>query len=110
VAGPDLQCPSPSQTLTSLTEAPSHVPAMQTVPAGYLRQFPLPSQVPSSPQVEAAPIGHDPGGAWPPLGTSVQIPGALWSLQVLHVSVHALLQQRPPTQKPLWQSAAQPQA
>ncbi|HET6197644.1 MAG TPA: hypothetical protein VFE12_17915 [Acetobacteraceae bacterium] len=110
VAGPDLQRPSPSQTFTSLTEAPSQVPGSQTVPAGYFRQWPWPSQVPSWPQVAAAEEAHWPAGAWPPFATNEQIPGALGSLQVLHVSVQALLQQTPSTQNALWQSPAQPQA
>ena len=33
VAGPGLQRPRPSQTLTSTTEATSHAPGLQTVPA-----------------------------------------------------------------------------
>ena len=35
VAGPGLQRPVPSQTFPPPTDAPSHVPARQTVPAAY---------------------------------------------------------------------------
>jgi hypothetical protein len=41
-----------------------------------------------------------------PAGTNVHTPGALATLQALHVSAHSLLQHRPSTQKPLAQSAA----
>src|SRR4030095_2141153 len=40
VAGPGLQRPWPSQTLTSLTASPWHLPGLQTEPATYLRQWP----------------------------------------------------------------------
>src|SRR5207342_2299672 len=45
----------------------------------------------------------------PPAGTNVQVPGALCVLQDWHLSVQAVVQQTPSTQKPLWQSLAQPQ-
>jgi hypothetical protein len=70
----------------------------------------LPSQVPSSPQVETSVFGQtdaERGGA--PAGTKVQVPGAEVVLHDLHVSVQALLQQTPSTQKPLAQSALQAQ-
>ena len=40
LVGPGRQRPSPSQTLVLVTAAPSHAPALQTVPAGNLRQCP----------------------------------------------------------------------
>jgi hypothetical protein len=95
--------------LTSLMAAPSHVPGLQMVPGGYLRHWPWPSQVPSSPQVDTAEAAQVPDGSVAPLATKEQTPGAPWSLQVLHVPVQALLQQTPSTQKPLWQSPAHPQ-
>src|SRR5204862_7228236 len=75
VAGPGLQRPAPSQTLTLPTDEPSHVPALQTVPEAWRRQAPAPLQVPSSPQVEGSAIGHEltvRGGK--PLGTNEQVP------------------------------------
>lgn len=71
----------------------------------------MPSQVPSSPQLETSDIGQVAGrrGA-PPAGTNPQIPGAPGVLQALQVSVQAVLQQTPSTQKPLEQSPAQPHA
>ena len=75
-----------------------------------MRQPPLPSQVPSRPQEEAGPWGQTLAtlGATPS-ATSEQTPGADGVLQDLQVSVQALLQQTLSTQKPLAQSASQPQ-
>ncbi len=39
-AGPALQVPAPSHTLTSTTAAPSHIPGAQTAPLTYLRHAP----------------------------------------------------------------------
>jgi len=94
-----------------LTAAPSQVPGPQMVPAMWLRQAPLPSQVPSSPQLETSEAGQvlATRGAVP-AGTNPQSPGELGVLQDLQVSVQALLQQTLSTQKPLAQSPEQPQA
>jgi len=110
VAGPGLQWPTPSQTLTPTTDASAHAPALHTVPETCCRQAPLPSQVPSSPQLDVAATGQTLGvrGA-PPAGTALQFPGDPWTLQAIHVPVQAVLQQTPSTQKPLWQSRSQPQ-
>jgi hypothetical protein len=111
VAGPGLQRPVPSQTLTFPTDAPSHVPALQIVPEPCLRQAPAPLHVPSSPQVEGSDMGQtlgERGGS--PLGTNEHVPGDCGVLQALQASPHALLQQRPSTQNPLWQSPAHPHA
>jgi len=72
-----------------------------------LRQWPPPSQVPSRPHVDTLDWAHVAGvrGA-SPAGTKVHTPGALPTLHALHVSLHALSQQTPSTQKPLTQSAA----
>jgi hypothetical protein len=77
VAGPDLQCPWPSQTLTLVTDAPSQVPDLQVVPAGYLRQCPWPSQLPSSPQLEAGDAAQAVDCSCAPFATNEQSPGAL---------------------------------
>ena len=94
-----------------MTAAFAHAPASQTVPATWLRQAPLPSQVPSRPQVEASDAGQSIGwrGAFP-AGTTVQIPGDPCTLQARQVSLHEVLQQTPSAQKPLWQSLLQAQA
>src|SRR3954463_4095999 len=110
VAGPALHRPSPSHTSMSLTAAPSQVPGLHPVPAGCLRQRPCPSQVPSRPQLDAGVAAHAGESSGSPFATKEQSPGALAALQVLQVSPQALLQQTPSTQKPLWQSPAQPHA
>jgi hypothetical protein len=99
VAGPALQWPSPSQTLMSLTEAPSHMPGWHSVPVGCLRHFPWPSQVPSRPQLDAGDAAQSLARPLSPFATKEHVPGAFGPLQVLHVSVQALLQQTPSTQK-----------
>jgi hypothetical protein len=80
---------------------------LQTVPGMYLRQWPAPSQAPSRPHVDTFDWAQVDGvrGASPE-GTNVHTPGALPTLQALHVSLHSLSQQTPSTQKPLTQSAA----
>jgi hypothetical protein len=77
VVGPDRQRPWPSQTLTSLTAAPAHVPSEQLVPDGYRRQRPWPSQVPSRPQLDAGAAGQAADCSGIPLGTKLQTPGVL---------------------------------
>jgi hypothetical protein len=76
-----------------------------------VRQAPFPSQVPSRPQDEGGLTGQTlaTDGATP-AATNEQTPGAEGVLQDLQVSVQALVQQTPSTQKPLVQSALQPQA
>jgi hypothetical protein len=88
-----------------------HAPASQTVPATWLRQAPLPSQVPSRPQLDACDAGQSVGcrGALP-AGTMVQTPGDPCTLQARQVSLQEVLQQTPSAQKPLWQSLLQAQA
>ena len=111
IEGPEVQFPVPSQTRMPPTAAPLQVPAWQTVPSSYVRQPPLPSQVPSSPQDEEGLVGQTLaalGGT--PAATNEQTPGADGVLQDLQFSVQALLQQTPSTQKSLVQSALQPQA
>jgi hypothetical protein len=59
------------------TEAPAHCPARQTVPAGNCRQAPLPSQLPSRPQVETLEAGQVAAFRGDtPEGTNAQVPTA----------------------------------
>jgi hypothetical protein len=111
VSGPGLQRPPESQTKTPPTCEPSQAPGLQTVPGAYLRHAPAPLHVPSRPQLETSPFGHTAAARGAePLGTNEHVPGAAVVLQALHVSAHAVLQQRPSTQKPLTHSSPQPQA
>ena len=111
IDAPEVQFPVPSQTRMPPTAEPLQVPGWQTVPSSYERQPPLPSQVPSSPQDEVGPWGQTLAtlGATP-AATNEQMPGAEGVLQDLQLSVQALLQQTPSTQKLLVQSVSQPQA
>ena len=70
IVGPATQLPAPSHTRPPPTEAPVQVPGWQTVPVTKVRQLPLPSQVPSSPQVEIALFGQI-------LGERGRLPAAL---------------------------------
>ncbi|HEY2682820.1 MAG TPA: hypothetical protein VGI93_04870 [Steroidobacteraceae bacterium] len=60
---------------------------MQIVPVGYWRQAPLPSQVPSSPQVLASDVLQVFGSrGLMPDGAKVQVPIMPGTLQALHTS------------------------
>jgi hypothetical protein len=103
--GPIRHDPSPSQILIPVIPDPAQAPEAQTVPFTNLRQPPLPSQVPSSPQVEAAAIGHSLAvRGLAPAGTASQVPSDPGRLHDMHFPVHADLQQTPSTQNPLPQS------
>ena len=47
-----LHRPAPSHVLMPMIAPESHVPALHVVPGTWLRHFPVPSQVPSRPQVD----------------------------------------------------------
>jgi hypothetical protein len=92
-----------------VTPSPSQVPALHSVPDSNLRQPPLPSHFPSSPQVAAELATH-----WraslglPPNGTNSQSPSELARSHRLQVSPQAEVQQSPSTQKnPVWHSRSQ---
>jgi hypothetical protein len=111
LSAPGPQVPLPSHVLIIVTAAPLQVPGWQTVSLTYLRHAPWPSQVPSVPHVPTAVIGQvdaERGGR--PAGTNEHVPIEPFTSQRLHVSPHALSQQTPSTQKPDWQSLAQPHA
>jgi hypothetical protein len=93
------------------TASPSHRPALHVVPAGHLRQAPLPSHFPSSPHVVVACIAHAAGTrGMSPAGRLTHVPTEPAAAQVLQPSVQATLQQTPSAQKPLAHSALQPHA
>jgi hypothetical protein len=83
-------------------DAPSQLPARQTVPRGWRRQSPLPSQVPSRPQLSAADGAHalSARGA-SPAGTGEQVPGVAVRSHAWQPPVQALSQHTPDTQNPL---------
>jgi hypothetical protein len=73
------------------------------VPLTYRRQPPLPSQVPSVPQVAAPASVHWFNGSWP-AGTVEQVPPVPVRAHDRQVPVQAVLQQTPCAQKPLLHS------
>jgi hypothetical protein len=76
-----------------------------------LRHAPAPSHVPSSPHVVASAGAHVAAArGFMPADTNVHVPMAVGAEHVLHVSVQAVLQQTPSTQKLLVHSELQPQA
>jgi hypothetical protein len=104
------QLPSPSQVRMSSTESAWQVPSLHTVPRGYFRQPPLPSQVPSRPQAPAVLAGHmDESSGRAPAGTAAHSPRELGRLHAMQVSPHEEAQHTPSTQKPVWHWRSQPQ-
>jgi hypothetical protein len=106
--GPGRHCPIPSQMPTSITESPEHVPWLHIVPAGNIRQLPLPSHLPSSPQTPTAVGGQsDALRGSSPVALETQVPSEPDWLQVRQPDWQASLQQTPSTQKSLAHSCAQ---
>jgi len=106
--GPGRHWPSEVQTFSPTTASFSQLPARHTVPGTCRRQAPAPSHFPSRPQVDAASARQvDAVRGSEPAGKFTQLPAMPSAAQVLHPSVHALVQQTPSTQKPLAHSPEQ---
>ena len=92
-----------------VTLSPSHVPALHSVPFTYWRQAPLPSQVPSCPQVAGVLAAQVRGSCgFTPEGTTEQSPRELGRSQAMQVAPQAEVQQSPSTQNnPVWHSPSQ---
>ena len=102
--------PFPSHERTPVAPSPSQVPALHSVPLTNWRQAPLPSQVPSSPQLAGVLAGQTRESlGLPPDGMKKHSPRWLARLHALQVSPQALVQQIPSAQKPLWHSPSQVQ-
>jgi hypothetical protein len=83
------------------TPSPSQAPLSQIVSATYNRQPPLPSQVPSFPQVVGVLALHRDGSVGEaPAGMKLQSPSALGRLHALQLSLQADVQHTPSTQYP----------
>ena len=67
-----MQTP-PVQREASVRVEPLHDGSLQTIPVGYLRQAPLPSQVPSKPQLALPSSGHSSRGSVP-TAASMHVP------------------------------------
>ena len=70
---------------------------MQTT-LSHLRQLPLPSQVPSRPQLDGACALHVPWAGIAPAETGEQVPTRPATLHAEHAAVHAVSQQTPSMQ------------
>jgi hypothetical protein len=97
VAG--LHVPAPSQARAGVNVEPTQVAAAHGVPVAYRRQPPLPSQVPSVPQLAPPLSVHWDSGSLP-AGTLVQVPALPDSAHDWQVPVQLELQQTPCWQKP----------
>jgi hypothetical protein len=98
---PAWQTPLPSHTRADDSVDPVQPPGTHSVAAGYLRQAPLPSHMPSRLQLEAPSSGHSLSGSMP-AGTAEQRPSEPGSLQVEQASLQAVSQQNPSTHDPVW--------
>lgn len=96
-----VHMPLPSQVDGGVATLPAQAPAAHTVPAGYLRQAPLPSHLPSVLQVVAAATAHIMRGSALPAGIAVQVPGEAATLHARHDPQALAAQQTPSTQLPL---------
>jgi hypothetical protein len=97
-----MQAPTPSQVEASWRwlVADEHDGGAHTVPARCLRHAPLPSQVPSVPQVAAVCGRQAPRGSAAPLPTRLHVPGCP-AEHDRQGPVQASVQHTPSTQKPL---------
>ncbi len=78
---------------------PVHAATLHAAPAGWRRQPPLPSHVPSKPHVEAGWLAHSAVAV--PAGTGAHVPSMPGKLQAWHKAPQAEAQQTPSTQSVL---------
>jgi hypothetical protein len=100
------QVPVPLQVEGEVAVVPLQLPDLHTVPAAYLRQAPLPSHLPSRPQVDMFSIGQERVGSSAPAGTGEQVPARPATLHAWQLPQLAVSQQTPLVQKPLAHSEA----
>jgi hypothetical protein len=111
LALPITQVPRPSQVETARWVAMAQLSGAHSVPLGYSRQAPVPSQVPSLPHEVAFSSTHTPCGSGKPAPILVQVPGATGMAQERQAPLQASLQQTPSAQNPerhclpIWQAA-----
>jgi hypothetical protein len=105
---PVTQAPLASQVDGSrrMLVAALQAPPPHTVPAGYLRQPPVPSQVPSVAQLEGGCAMHMPRVSAPPAAIRLQRPGCGPAAHVRQAPAQASSQQTPSLQIPLAHWAA----
>ena len=103
-----MHLPVPSHDMIPLMPSPSQVPDRHSVPCTYKRQPPLPSQVPSGPQVAGVlAVQSEDEPDLTPAGTNAHSPSEVRRLQALHVSPHEEVQHTPSAQNPVWHSLSQ---
>jgi len=98
----------PSQVSGRMKVRPLQEPGLHTVPAGYLRQLPAPSHLPSVPQPEAGCSGQVLVGSTTPAPTAWQTPRNPGTLHARQLPHGPLSQQTPSVQWPVshWASPA----
>jgi hypothetical protein len=94
-----LQTPVPSQVRDGVKVEPAQLCAAQTVPEAYRRHLPLPSQLPSVPQVAAVASAHAARGSVP-AAMLVQVPRVPVSAHEAQVPEQVEAQQTPCWQRP----------
>ncbi len=98
----------PSQVRMPVTLSAAQVPVLQWVPCAKRLQAPLPSQVPSCPQVAGVVAAQTKGSLGvTPAGTMAQVPKELGRLQAMQVCPQAVVQQTPSAQNPVRHSRSQ---
>jgi hypothetical protein len=100
VEAPGVQAPFPSQLDTALRTAVAQLAGAHSVPAGYRRHWPWPSQVPSLSQEGALASTQTARGSGRPAAVLVHMPGAVGIAHERHAPVQASLQHTPSAQKP----------
>ena len=113
VCAPATHVPEPlqSEAAVSVCVPSLHDAAEHTVPETYFRHAPMPSHMPSLPQLGAPASVHSLPGSVPPL-IGPQVPSApcplMAAVHALHVPEQEVLQQTPSATKPLVHSFAPP--
>ena len=106
---PATQMPVPLHDPAEVALPPLHDAAVQVVPEAYLRHMPLPSQLPSLPQLPRPWSAQPPRGSGDPAATAEQVPALPVWLQEKQLDVQAVEQQTPWAQKLLRHSSAREQ-
>src|SRR3954452_20026212 len=91
---PGAQAPVASQRPATRSAPMLHESMPHTVLTAYLRQAPMPSHCPSSPQVAAVPSAQEPCRSIPS-GTLRHVPSLPATAHDLHAPLHAAEQHRP---------------
>jgi hypothetical protein len=107
LAGGVTHAPAPSHEETGVNAVlcAGHVESLHAVPSWYFWQAPA-WHFPFVPQAAGPASVHSPAGSGAPFGAAVHVPSAPGSAHELHAPPHAVSQQTPWAQKPVWHSPA----